>query len=861
MPQQREELCLKVTGNAEAELRKIAQNTRTLNQALGHLERAQRGVDEQFRRGEIDEKKYRQETERNTTVHRDLSRQLENLRGRQRATRREYRRGEQQTRRNITTNRNLYRTIAGSDGLIGAFNRFGFTLFITRSSLQLISAPIIALIDNIGQNEQALFRLQNAYAQANRFGNDFGFSLTGITETVREYGEATRFGFRQTAQLGAELLSVGRILEGVDFRQALEAAGAISVATGRDVNANDFRQDIIRLFTQPNEEARLLGALIPFTFSERENLRNLVEANRAGEAFNLLLQRIRETFGDIARLDVNTLTGSLQQLRNTFLELFQISPERSRALVESVQGLTATLSLPSTQRAFTLFLEFVTNTVSSVIDFGSGAIRAGGLSVARDATIIGGGAALATAGIQRLLRSNIVEHEVFLAVTGSHRFQTLFGSAALGYLANNTVALATVVAGVLAHVEAARRIATDDGTLGRRFQAAYGFGGVDLPEFEAERRRRALQPGREGALTPGQIEYYDRAFDPRRDLFAERLGRASTGARDFTEVLEQLTEAFDDAAAAVRAFQSPFRFGQPNIIGRRADGTPVFNFETPTGRIGITEALRRTAARGRGAGRAPIVPPSGTTDISEAQFAIDARASQSQFELFGQNYVFLQESAEEYRLEQERLARETLQAAARLTTASEQARGFATALDAIGNRLPNLIAYTDNWGRALFSLAQTLLNQINQIYGLGGPTLLGDLFRVGVAAVGGAFGGGTRLPIGGAGVNNFANFNRDAFLNLVPRFQEGGLLRAGRAGIVGEAGAELIVPANDSRIISNDRAFGAPPVNMTVNINAEGADPAALERVLIAVARLEKTLPDRVVGTVKRARFQRTLRR
>ena len=119
--------------------------------------------------------------------------------------------------------------------------------------------------------------------------------------------------------------------------------------------------------------------------------------------------------------------------------------------------------------------------------------------------------------------------------------------------------------------------------------------------------------------------------------------------------------------------------------------------------------------------------------------------------------------------------------------------------------------FADLWKGTLKSLISDTLNQ---------GTLLNDILGgFGKGAGGGGFNFGSLFSGGGAdGIGNFGMVG-DFFGGIGSAFglyADGGKIKAGETGIVGEAGAELV--SGPATVTSNQDSFGgnAPPVNITI---------------------------------------------
>lgn len=129
-----------------------------------------------------------------------------------------------------------------------------------------------------------------------------------------------------------------------------------------------------------------------------------------------------------------------------------------------------------------------------------------------------------------------------------------------------------------------------------------------------------------------------------------------------------------------------------------------------------------------------------------------------------------------------------------------------------------------------------------------------------------------RLGIGGGGGGFLGSLLKDASATInnpayAGLFAAGGLIPRGQFGIVGERGPEPVFATGGGVQVLPNSALrrgsfgggGGMQINVPVNIDAAGADPAALERVRGQIDRLRAELPGLIVGTVQDAGDRRLL--
>ncbi|MFN3990057.1 MAG: phage tail length tape measure family protein [Erythrobacter sp.] len=108
----------------------------------------------------------------------------------------------------------------------------------------------------------------------------------------------------------------------------------------------------------------------------------------------------------------------------------------------------------------------------------------------------------------------------------------------------------------------------------------------------------------------------------------------------------------------------------------------------------------------------------------------------------------------------------------------------------------------------------------------------------------------------------------DVFGLFVGGRATGGTIPSGSWGIVGERGPEIaiatpgglgIMSNHDSRVLMEGAQTPGPSISMPINIDATGADPAAIERLNRKLDQLREELPERIVSTVQDASDRRII--
>jgi hypothetical protein len=168
-------------------------------------------------------------------------------------------------------------------------------------------------------------------------------------------------------------------------------------------------------------------------------------------------------------------------------------------------------------------------------------------------------------------------------------------------------------------------------------------------------------------------------------------------------------------------------------------------------------------------------------------------------------------------------------------------------IDKLSDALTDVITGTESLKQAFHDLALSILADLLKM------TIKMLIFKGIEAAFGGSFGGSTASTSAG-GVT-------------VPHMAGGGsFLVGGRGGtdmnVLSINGIpRAMVSGSEVVNVGNDNGPMMPPVHTTINIDATGADPAALARVKMSLDQLRAELPGKIVGTMDEARSRFIWRR
>lgn len=173
-------------------------------------------------------------------------------------------------------------------------------------------------------------------------GNAAGVTAKQITTMASEMQSMTAFG--DEAVIGMQsLLLTFRNIKSDNFKAATMAILDMSTAMGMDLKGAAMQ--VGRALNDPIQGiTRLQRVGITFSDSQKDVIKNLVETGRASEAQVLILKELEAQFGGSAKAATNTLGGAIQQLKNSFGDLFELnSTDEFDGITAAVKKLTAAM--------------------------------------------------------------------------------------------------------------------------------------------------------------------------------------------------------------------------------------------------------------------------------------------------------------------------------------------------------------------------------------------------------------------------------------------------------------------------------------------------------------------------------------
>jgi hypothetical protein len=162
-------------------------------------------------------------------------------------------------------------------------------------------------------------------------GGVAGQSVTALNEHAAALQKVTSFGDEAINKAQSLLLTFTKI-QGDTFPKATEAVLNVATAMG-----TDLQSAAIQVGKALNDPILGVTALarsgIQFTQSQKDTIKALVETGQQAEAQRLILKELEVQFGGSAKAARDTLGGALAGLRNAFGDLFEVSQDGTKGVV------------------------------------------------------------------------------------------------------------------------------------------------------------------------------------------------------------------------------------------------------------------------------------------------------------------------------------------------------------------------------------------------------------------------------------------------------------------------------------------------------------------------------------------------
>lgn len=234
-------------------------------------------------------------------------------------------------------------------------------------------------------------------------GGAAGVTGEQVLEMASKLEAVTTFGDEAIAT-GAGILLTFKNIGGDVLPQASEAM--LDLATRLGVDAPAAAEVLGKALNNPAEGlSRLKKAGIDFTDAQEKQIQSMIAAGNVAGAQRLVLEELRSTLGGLARSEVQTTTGAMKQLRETFGDVAEnVGKNLAPALKAGAQALNSVLTYAKEHEEVTKLATAIAlgaTAASGIVTFGGAAALA--LLKFRAAMIAAGiaseGTALAVRGL------------------------------------------------------------------------------------------------------------------------------------------------------------------------------------------------------------------------------------------------------------------------------------------------------------------------------------------------------------------------------------------------------------------------------------------------------------------------------
>lgn len=227
----------------------------------------------------------------------------------------------------------------------------GVTTRVDRMSRALAGVGVVAagfgVAVAIGLRKVALATInaQEAAAQLDAAfkatGGTVGITRQKLDELAVSIQRTTVFDDDLVRSAESVLLTFDKV-RGEAFERTIRVATDLSARMGTDL-VTAVRSVGVALQEPEEGLNRLRRAGVIFNESQREIIKNLVEAGKATEAQNFILSELERRFNGAAESARNTLGGALKGLKNAFSDLLEFNNTQTAGLVSVINTLTENL--------------------------------------------------------------------------------------------------------------------------------------------------------------------------------------------------------------------------------------------------------------------------------------------------------------------------------------------------------------------------------------------------------------------------------------------------------------------------------------------------------------------------------------
>lgn len=147
-------------------------------------------------------------------------------------------------------------------------------------------------------------------------GNQYNLNANALKQYAANLQSVTRFGDEAIIEAESLLVATKKLnKEGIE--RTLEVSADLAEAMGTDITS--AASQLAKILQEPTTGLdRLKQSGINFTDQEKEQIKQLTEANRLFEAQALVLDKVEESYGGLAKSLAEVDTGKLDQIKNVW---------------------------------------------------------------------------------------------------------------------------------------------------------------------------------------------------------------------------------------------------------------------------------------------------------------------------------------------------------------------------------------------------------------------------------------------------------------------------------------------------------------------------------------------------------------
>jgi hypothetical protein len=225
-----------------------------------------------------------------------------------------------------------------------------------------VAATIQKIIASTVEAENAIRQLE---ARLRSTGGVAGVTSQELQSLAKELQAVTTYTADAILGMQGVLLTFQNI-RGENVEAATRAVLDLSAALGQDLQSSAAQ--VGRALNDPLKGITALQKIgVTFSTSQKQLIKSLVDAGNIAAAQGVILKQLSVAYGGAAVAAGNTLGGALQQLKNSFDNLFTAESGVSD-LTKAVQDLNAALQMAGVSESFKTFTSLVVRGLANIAD-------------------------------------------------------------------------------------------------------------------------------------------------------------------------------------------------------------------------------------------------------------------------------------------------------------------------------------------------------------------------------------------------------------------------------------------------------------------------------------------------------------